>query len=302
MGRRGGPHRGPRGPLEFTTVLLAVQLAACSGSAVPVGSIGSAAGPSSEPTDDSAGGPSGASGSAAVPRGWQGTITFHAVLNTATDDTSTSGQGVFQDTTVSHSLTKADVTDAFTVSGVDPADMTFGIDSVKLSGPVANHGTTLERSVFDSDKHNALGCHYTEEVGSEVSGSWTGNSTGPGEIRFLDDGSYTIRIGVGGDLQTGEMPPSPQLPKRLWDTTTIVEGAAIDCPPPGPVENTTDGPVVEWASSILGSSGSITGKLDPANPGSVVDGSAKFDITLPQATLTVTWHLVHDGPITLPHS
>jgi len=56
----------------------------------------------------------------------------------------------------------------------------------------------------------------------------------------------------------------------------------------------------EWAHSTLGSN-NIEGSLNPANPGNAVDGSAMFETAFPDGILTVTWHLVHDGPITLPH-
>jgi hypothetical protein len=128
------------------------------------------------------------------------------------------------------------------------------------------------------------------------------DSHGGGSIRFQDDGSYIIDMGESGDPATGEEPPTPQLPKRLWETDTIIDGAAKDCPTsPGDVM-TTDAPVILWASGILGSYDQIKGTLDVGGPGSVVDGSASFNETSPQATLTVTWHLVHDGPITLPHN
>lgn len=226
------------------------------------------------------------------------------------DETSESGDpgSVYHETMLTHSETRADVTDTFTVSGADPEDMTFGIGTVDLTGSVANAGTTLERAVFTSDKHNALGCHYTDEVGSEVSGPWAHDANGTGSIRFNDDGSYRITMSASGDPQTGETPESPQLPKRLWETYTILEGAANDCPGAGYEVTDTEGPVVEWASSFIGeldvASGqfsSIGGQLNASNPGSVVEGSSTFTFALPKMTLTVTWHLVHDGPIVLSH-
>lgn len=294
LGRRIGPRPGPRGPWALAMSVLVAGVAACSASPGPVGSSG--------PTDEPADTQPAASTGGAVPGGWQGTITFHAVLDTVKDDTSTSGQGVYAETQTTHDVTQADVTDTFTVTGHDPADLTYGVSSVDLTGPVANQGTTLERYVIVTDKHNALGCHWTDETGTEVKGSWSGNSTGPGSISFSDDGSYRIRISVGGDPTTGEAPPSAALPKRLWETNTIIEGAPKDCPGPGTEVTATEGPVVEWASSILGAYDSIKGTLDRANPGSVLDGSATFTETLPAAKLTVTWHLVHEGPIAPPHS
>lgn len=288
-----GPRRGPRRPLALAMTVLVVGSAACSASPGPIGS--------SVPASESGGAQPTAATSGAAPGAWQGTITFHAVLNTVKDDTSASGEGVYAEATTTHDVTQADVTDAFQVSGHDPADVTYGVGSVDLTGPVTNQGSTLERYVFLTDKHNALGCHWTDETGTEVSGSWSGNSNGAGSITFSDDGSYRIKIDVGGDPATGAAPPSPNLPKRLWQKNTILEGAAKDCPGPGTEQAATEGPIVEWASSILGSYDSIEGKLDPANAGSIVDGSVAFDETSPKAKLTVTWHLVHEGTIALPH-
>jgi hypothetical protein len=302
MGIDSGPQRSRHDRRAIATILLAIGLTACSaspgavGSAAPAGS--EVAVDSSAPSEDPGDNPPATN--AAVPGGWTGTITFHAVLDTVKNDTSTSGQGVYQETQTTHDTTQADVTDTFTVTGKDPDDLSLGIGSVDLSGSVANSGTTLERYVIVSDKYNALGCHWTEETGTEVSGSWSGNATGPGSISFSADGSYRIEIGAGGDPVTGESPPTPELPKRLWDTNTIIAGAATDCPGPGLDEKATEGPIVQWASSILGAYDTVDGKLDTANPGSVVDGSKTFDITLPDAKLTVSWHLAHDGPITLP--
>ena len=293
MGMRIGVRRTAHRSWAVGSVVLLLVVAACGGSA---GSADSGE-PGNGPADTDA-----ASYGAAVPGGWSGTITFHAVMDQSKDDTSTSGEGTYQETLVTHSVTQADVTDSFTVTGNDPDDIEFGIHSVDLSGSVANSGTSLERYTFVSDKHNALGCHWTNETGGETKGSWSHDATSGGSISFNDDGSYYIRINAGSDPVTGETLQSPELPKRLWDKNTILEGAAADCPGPGPELTTTGGPAIEWASSILGAYDSIDGTMDASAPGAVVDGSKTFKIDLPEATLTVTWHLVHDGPITLPHS
>lgn len=275
------------------TILLAFAVAACSASPGLAGPSGPAGGPTPSPSPASTGG--------AVPGGWQGTISFHAVVDILTDETTESGDpgSLFHQTTTEHYELRADVTDDFTVSGADGDDVTYGVVEVDLAGQVSNGGTHFERVVYTSDKHNALGCHYLDETGSEISGSWTHGANGHGKIRFSDDGTYTITVGVSGDPATGEMPDSADLPQRLWKGYTILEGAPIDCPPPGYEQKTTGRASFEWASSVRGGT---EGSLDPANPGSVVDGSVTFDTTSPDATVTVTWHLVHDGPINLPHN
>jgi hypothetical protein len=284
---------------SLATILVALAVGGCSGSPAPGATSGPTARPTAGPTTAPSSAPNRTSG--ANPGGWQGTITFHAVMNVVKDETSESGDpgSVYHSTLTTHDVTQADVTDTFTVSGPS------GAGSVDLAGSVANQGTTLERYVSDEDKYNALGCHYIDEVGQELSGPWSQSANGTGGIHFYDDGTYTINMYASGDPQTGEMPPTPQLPKRLWETFTILAGAAKDCPPPGVETHTTEGPELEWASSYSsgtdanGNSVEIGGQLDLNNPGSVVDGSISFDVTLPKLKMTVTWHLVHDGPITL---
>jgi len=227
-----------------------------------------------------------------VPGGWSGTITFHLDRDIDTTESSTSGEGIYQSTTTVHFELQTDVTDTFTVTGSDPEDLQFGIGSVDLTGQAANTGTTLERSVYVSDKRNALGCHYLDETGSEIDGSWTLGGQAQGEIHFNDDGTYYISI-FGGD------PGEEEIPKLMWITYTILEGAANDCPTPGRSEVTGFGQYGEWAYSY--SPGILEGTLDPANPGFVLDGSTSVETSSPEGTVTATWHLVHDGPIVLPH-
>jgi hypothetical protein len=66
--------------------------------------------------------------------------------------------------------------------------------------------------------------------------------------------------------------------------------------------------VVVWASTYFGSLDldheypQVTGQLDPSDPGAVVEGSAGWDMLDPEGLrLSIDWHLVHDGPIVLPH-
>jgi hypothetical protein len=236
-----------------------------------------------------------------VPGGWSGTLTVHAVMSSDTTQTSESGDpgSVYHTTTTDHGVIQLDASDSMTVSGIDDAESAvYGISSVDLTGPTSNNGTDLERTVITSDEYNALGCHYTDEVGTEVSGSWSQSGHAQVSVSFSEDGSYRLTIGASSaDPVTGEY-TNPSLPKRLWETYTILAGAARDCPGPGTEQHDTEGPVIDWASSVA-SSDTIGGQFDPANPGSVLDGSTTFDVTLPDATVTVTWHLVHDGPITV---
>lgn len=235
-----------------------------------------------------------------VPGGWTGTITIRAVMEDSSDETSSSGEGVYATTTRDQSETHLDTSDTFTVNGHDPDDPEFGVAEVDLTGQADNSGTTLERTTITSDEHNALGCHFTDEVGTEVKGPWTQSGVANVTVRFNDDGSYYISLSAGGDPVTGEM-QDLKLPKRLWETYTILEGAAQDCPPPGTSEvQDTEGPIISWASGQADTN-ELTGSLSPSNPGSVLDGSASYETTLPDAKVTASWHLVHEGTILLPN-
>jgi hypothetical protein len=239
-----------------------------------------------------------ASSSASVAGAWHGTVSFRAVINELKDGPSPDDPKM----TV-HEEARVDVTDDFTVSGPDPEDVAdFGTSLVNLTGSVANKGSTLERYVYTSDKVNALGCHYTDEVGTDVTGPWTQNATAAGKIQFAEDGSYTIDMSAGGDPVTGESVPTPQLPKKLWETITVLAGAAKDCPAGLGKQTATEGPVLLWASSAKGAYDQIAGQTAASGPGTAVDGSASFVVELPlKATLTVTWHLIHDTALVLPH-
>jgi len=229
------------------------------------------------------------------------------VTDSDTTETSDSGDpgSVYFTTTTLHDVYRGDASDEFTVTGTDDAESdVYGIGSVELRGPASSRGTSDERHLATTDKRNSLGCHYTEEMGSEISGSWTMDGTASGEIRFQDDGSYTISMSFSPADPEGDGYETPLLPRRQWQTYAILEGAANDCPPPGTSEVTdTYGPVLGFASSFL-DSGDIGGSIDPANPGSVVDGTQSFEVSdhFPPTTLTVSWHLVHDGPIDVTYN
>ena len=239
-----------------------------------------------------------ASSSTSGTGAWHGTMSFHAVINVLKD-----GPAPDDPKMRIHEETRVDVTDAFTVGGPDPEDIAdFGTSLVNLTGSVANQGSTVQRYVYTSDKVNSLGCHYTYEIGTDVTGPWTQNATAAGKLRFNDNGGYTIDMVAGSDPVTGESVPTPQLPKKLWETVTIIAGAARDCPTGLGQQTNTEGPVLLWASSALGAYDQVAGHIPASGPGSTVDGSATFVVNMPlKATVTVTWHLVHDGPIVLPH-
>jgi hypothetical protein len=266
----------------------------CSGAAGPVGTATPAA-----PTDTP--------GNAPLPGGWQGTITLHAVIdvNTTKDGHNGDPGSVYYETYTTTELTQTDVTDTYTISAHDPDDLTYGIHEVDLAGSAANAGTTDERYVTTTQKSNS-GCTWTDEVGTETSGSWNGSGKAEGTLQFNEDGSYSIDIRPGLSGPNGESADSPQLPYRNWEA---ISNLSAGCNGTGYDNTTTQGPIVWWVSSLLGDPdinyiySRIDGQMNTASPGSTADGTVTWEMASPQGlTMTITWHLVHDGPIVLPHS
>ena len=174
---------------------------------------------------------------------------------------------------------------------------------------MAIEGSTVDRMVTTWQKRNSS-CHWTQEDGQEMTGSWSKSGTAGGYVQIMEDGSYNIVI---GPEDTG---PEATLPERHWTTYSNV---SANCEGDVDEDRTEQwGPNPEWASQAFNESDancerpSIAGQLDPAQPGSVVEGSMTWEIGTCVSewvldppppivtTLTVDWHLEHDGPITLP--
>ena len=248
-----------------------------------------------DPTDTPYNAPAGGS--------WSGTITFHGLINvnkTEPGHSDLDPSNAYYQTWVTTEVTQLDATDTFTIAAVDEYDPDYGIRAVDLGGTAANSGTTLQRYVTVWDKGNS-GCTWKEENGDETTGSWSGNGDVVGELNFEDDGSYWIRIRAASEDQI-------VVPHRSWlKYTDISANCEVNEPE---YDRPDDGfPLVGWVSDHLEDSdvnlmdATIEGELNPSNPGSVVDGTSTWEMRSPEGfTMTITWHLVHDGPIVLPDS
>ena len=243
---------------------------------------------------------------AVLPGGsWTGTITLHGVINQdETKDISSGDPGsTYYETGTSHDTTQTDVTDTFNVTANDPEDVTYGIDSVDFAGAAANSGTTLERSVQNWNKQNS-GCTWKEELGTQTSGTWNGTGKADGSLRLNEDGSYHIELSASVGDANGEY-QTPELPHRMWLTVSDVSAGCTGAT----AYDTTDtqGPLVWWVSNLLGETdvnnkyASIDGQIN-GTPGSTIDGTISWNLQLPAVKMDITWHLVHTGPIVLPHS
>lgn len=207
----------------------------------------------------------------------------------------------YYQTWVTTEVTQLDATDTFTIAAVDEYDPTYGIRPVDLGGTATNSGTTLQRYVTVWDKGNS-GCTWKEEDGSETTGSWSGSGSSVGEMHFSEDGSYSIRIYADASGDGAELPHHDWLKYSDISANCEVNEAPYDLP-------SMQGPIIEWVSSHLEEAdvncvyAILEGELNPSNPGSVVDGTSMREMRFPEGfTMTISWHLVHDGPIVLPHS
>jgi len=283
------------------TLLCVVAIAACGGAQVPAGPAQTTRPAAVATYDDSevTEPPSVAGGS------WTGTITLHAVINKDESKDVTSGDvgSTYYETGTTHDTTQTDVTDTFSVTGQDPDDVSYGMDGFDFGGAATNAGTTLERYIQNWNKQNS-GCTWKEELGDQTSGSWSGTGKTAGSLRLSEDGSYHMELSASVGDANGEY-QTPQLPHRLWlKNSDISAGCTGDTD-----YDTTDtqGPVIWWASSLLGETdvnnkyAMIDGQIS-GTPGNTIDGSSTWNLVLPAAKLDITWHLVHSGPIVLPHS
>ena len=246
----------------------------------------------------------------AQPGRWTGTITLHGVINVDKTEDGHSDlppENIYYETWTTTEVTQLDATDTFTITAADDPDVTYGIHAVDLTGTAANSGTTLERYLMLTNKRNS-GCTWKEENGEETSGSWSGAGDSLGKLRFSEDGEYSIEIRADTSGPNGESAPEPELPHHTWlkysdiSANCEVNEAPFDLQEPR-------GPIVQWVSSSLGQAdvkgeySRIEGKLNASNPGSVVDGTTTWELSYPEGfTMTITWHLVHDSPIVLPHA
>jgi len=226
-------------------------------------------------------------------------------MSTRRSITSGDPGNVYYETSTNTQTDVGDAVDTFAISAQDDSDLEFGISLVDLKGGKADtQGSQDYKTTIVTKKSNS-GCTWTEELGDEVVGAWTDSGRIVGELRFSDDGSYSIEIRASTAGPDGVEPDGPQIDHKMWiKNSDISAGCTGD-----PAYDTTakEGPTLRWAASFLGEpdvSGvysSIEGKLNPSNPGATVDGSQTWTLVAPVQTLTANWHLVHSTPIVLPH-
>src|SRR4051812_46430372 len=133
---------------------------------------------------------------AAAAGTWTGTITVHAVasVNKTTNDTSGDPGSVYYETSTTTETNAGDSVDTFAINAHDDSDLEFGISHVDLKGGKADTAGSQDFKTTIVSKKSNSGCTWTEELGDEVAGSWTDSGKSVGDLRFSDDGAYSIEL------------------------------------------------------------------------------------------------------------
>jgi hypothetical protein len=175
-----------------------------------------------------------------------------------------------------------DITDTLYVGGQDDPSQP---GSVELSGRSYVHGV---ENYFDYHFYEgySASCQYQQETTFEsLPGGWTFEGDAYGSLQLSSDGSYTI------DLNGAGSPGEISMATRMTDETRVLGG---ECLAQSVTDESEGYPLVTTARTDR-----VEGAIDPANPGSSLKGSQRVEWPDGSVT-TITWDLVHDGPIRLP--
>jgi hypothetical protein len=245
-----------------------------------------------------------------APGTWTGTITVRGVIDVDKSDSGDNDQdpnSAYYQTYTRTKTNQTDVTDTFTIEAEDPESLAYGINAIDFDGePGQNTGSSDQSEIYHWDKQNS-GCTWKEENGTEMSGSWNGTGELGGSLEFQEDGSYlaSLQVTPNGDL--------PSLQMHSWLENSDISANCEEVEPG--YDNTEEaGPPFTWATENYGDTttdgGSVLIEGTIAPNATVVDGTGTWEIGgqgfLPDSevepiTMTITWHLAHSGPITLPH-
>lgn len=239
-----------------------------------------------------------------APGTWTGTITFTGSVSydkTEPGHSDLDPNNTYYELWVDTETTQESATDTFTVTATDDDDLTYGIRSIELDGSVANSGNTQQRSVRLTDKRNS-GCTWKQEDGSETSGSWSGSGDATVLLNFQEDGAYDLHVRTSPNGYA-EVPGHDWLKYSDISADCEVNYPEFDDPSSG-------SPLVDWVSTEVDTEQTVgnlskvlEGQLNASSPGTVIDGTKSWEFQFPEGyEVTVTWHLVHSTPITLPHS
>lgn len=217
------------------------------------------------------------------PGTWKGTII-------AATESSQSGSSTITEGTATYTRdwhTSIWVRDVIYVGGPDDA---YGSGFVLLDGRQYTSGNGTD-GYAEAGTNVPGGCLHDVVEQAESGGTWGFDGQAGVNIILYSDGRYTIA------WDTAQPPEDIVLSGQTVTQVSILE------PSPHCIDigtGTEDRPY--WPSPLTGSAGQTTveGRIDPNNPGTVLSGSHTFISEYDLSTTTVTWNIVHEGPIRLP--
>ena len=222
----------------------------------------------------------------ATPGSWHGTVAANTEIQDSSSSTVNEHLGAPWGTTVhTHSSrTSVDVTDRFYLGGTDDE---AGMGFVSLNGrQYTNGAATDETHSTSTNRWSPSGCNYNLTEDAVSGGGWHYDTEATGSISLYSDGHYTISF--------YSRAPEEQL--SVPGEHVKVVSPLNDCEDIG--SGTDDWPYFPSATGTSATS-MVEGQLDPQNPGNVLRGQTtitNYDLS----TTTITWNIVHDGPIRLP--
>jgi hypothetical protein len=222
-----------------------------------------------------------------TPGTWHGTITVNTELQ---ESFSSSGRiydpGTRITTLSTHSeRTSIDVYDRYFVGGDDDPS---GMGYAALDGRVYTSGAGTHEEGTSLIDDWSYTCGKFDKVESEHSaGGWHFDGDGSVSIGLYPDGMYTLDI-----YSRAEPSEEIVLP---GEHTTEWSASEAGCPAGTDDWNAAMYPFTS-ASVYLSR---IEGQVDPDDPGNALRGQDSFT-NFDGSVTTVTWNLVHDGPIRLP--
>jgi hypothetical protein len=221
-----------------------------------------------------------------TPGTWRGTVTAETEVRELIS-TATSGQShvAIRWTSNRTEQTSITVTDRLHLGGSDDA---HSLGYIRLEGHQYTQGFA-SRQVDTTVTNASASCGVYDYTETESSGgSWYFDAESGGGITLYPDGRYTI------DWYARATDEDVVVPGEKSKQVTVREGDCFDIGSGG----------MEWSYSPTTTTGSVvtsvSGHIDPENPGNVLAGSEAI-LNDDLSTTTLTWNLVHDGPIILPN-
>jgi hypothetical protein len=223
-----------------------------------------------------------------TPGTWHGTVTVNTELQESFSTSSrTYDPGTRITTLGTHSeRTSIDVYDRFFVGGDDDPS---GMGYAALDGRVYTNGAGTHEEGSSLIDDWSYTCGKFDKVDSERSGGgWYFDGEGSVSVGLYPDGKYTLDI--YSRAEPGEEILLPGEHTSEWSASEA------GCPAGTDESNAPMYPPYTSASALLSR---IEGQVDPEDPGNVLRGQDSFT-NFDGSVTTVTWSLVHDGPIPLP--